>query len=393
MLSAFFSGMETAFISISKLRVKYLVKKRVKNAIILERLKNTPKKLLILILLGNNIVNIGASALATSIAINHFGNIGVGVATGFMTFFILVFGEIAPKSYCTMNAEKIALFMAPFIDLLMKILYPFVLLFHEITELFNKLSGNSKKPLITEDELMSIVNIGEEIGTIKKDEREMIKNIFDFDDVEVSHIMIPRSEIFAIDIKNKIKDIKEEIIKSGFSRIPIYDGDLDNLKGVLFVKDMLAYKDQELIANIIRQPVVIPYNRKLNDVFYDMKRKKMHIAMVVDEYGTLTGIVTIEDLLEEIVGDIYDETDVVKVDFTKTNKGFLVDGLLELEDLFEKAKIRLDGDQHKTISSYLIENIGYLPEKNDTFFLEGYNFLVKNVSHNRIDKIEIIVDI
>lgn len=391
LMSAFFSGMETAFVSISKLRVKYLVKKNFKNALLLEKLKSDPNKLLILILLGNNVVNIGASAVATSLAIDYFGNYGVGIATGLMTFFILVFGEIAPKSYCTANAEKIALKFSPIVNVLSKIFSPLVLFFSKITQFFNKVSHNNKKPLITEDELMNIVNIGEEIGTIRKDEKEMIKNIFNFNDIEVSNVMVPRSEIFAIDINNDIGDVIDQIINMGYSRIPVYDSDLDDLKGVLFVKDIIGKKEDTPIAKIMRDPIIIPSNRKLNDIFYDMNNKKIHIAFVVDEYGTIVGLVTIEDLLEEIVGEIYDETDIVENEIIKTKRGYIVNGLVEISEICEKTNIKIEGEDFKTISSYLLDSIGYLPKQNENFELNGYKFFIKDVNHNRINKVEIIL--
>ncbi|MDD3263323.1 MAG: hemolysin family protein [Candidatus Nanoarchaeia archaeon] len=391
LMSAFFSGMETAFVSISKLRVKYLVKKNFKNALLLEKLKSDPNKLLILILLGNNVVNIGASAVATSLAIDYFGNYGVGIATGLMTFFILVFGEIAPKSYCTVHAEKIALKLSPIVNVLSKIFSPFVFFFSKITQFFNKVSNNNKKPLITEDELMNIVNIGEEIGTIRKDEKEMIKNIFNFNDIEVSNVMVPRSEIFAIDINNDIGDVIDQIINMGYSRIPVYDSDLDDLKGVLFVKDIIGKKEDTPIAKIMRDPIIIPSNRKLNDIFYDMNNKKIHIAFVVDEYGTIVGLVTIEDLLEEIVGEIYDETDIIENEIVKTKRGYIVNGLVEISEICEKTNIKIEGEDFKTISSYLLDSIGYLPKENENFELNGYKFYIKDVNHNRINKVEIIL--
>lgn len=387
LLSGFFSGIEIAFMSISNIRIKYLVKNNIKNSELLERLRKDPQKLLILILLGNNIVNIGSSAIATSISIKIFGDLGVGIATGIMTFLILIFGEITPKAYCTQNAESVALKVSPFILFLSKVFSPLVFLFNYMTFFINKIFGsNVKLPLITEDEVKNIIDLGEEEGSIKASEKEMINNVFRFDDITVGSVMVPRPDIFALKANEKVVDVKKRIFEEGFSRIPVYDGSKDKIVGILFVKDLLRANDSQKIKELVRPAFFVPETKMINKLFQEMNQRKTHLSMVVDEHGTITGLITIEDLVEEIVGEIYDETDEVRHQFKKINdRTFLVEGDTELKRINRKLDVSLHGNVHKTISAFVLDKLGRIPKKGDKITMPKCIITIEEIKGNRIE--------
>ncbi len=391
LLSGFFSGIEIAFMSLSNLRIAYLVNTNVRNAKILQKLKEDPQKLLILILIGNNIVNIGASAIATSIAIKTFGNYGVGIATGIMTFIVLVFGEITPKAYCAHNAEKVALRVSVFISVLSKIFHPLVWVFNGMTKTISKLFGKiDKKPLVTEDEVKNIIDISEGEGSIKASEKEMINNVFRFDDITVGSIMVPRPDIFALEGKEKVSEVINPILEEGFSRVPIYKKEIDSITGILFVKDLLKASPDQEIRFLVRDAMFVPETKKINSLFHEMNTKKMHISIVVDEHGTVTGIVTIEDLIEEILGEIYDETDEIKHQFKKIDSHtFLVDGDTEIKKVNKKLGLSIHGNIHKSISAFILDKIGSIPSKHEKLSLPGCTVFVEEVKNNRIGLIKL----
>ena len=386
LLSGFFSGAEIAFMSLSRIRINYLVNKNVKNSLRLKYLIDNKQMLLILILLFNNIVNIGASALATYVAINIFGSIGVGIATGIMTLIILIFGEITPKAYCTYNAEKFSLSMSPLFKLLLKIFYPLVKLFYFITKGITKSFGvKSSKKLVTEDEVINIIDLCEKEGSIKPFEKEMINNIFKFDDIEVESIMVPRPDIIAFDKSKKVSEIIDDVVKSGFSRIPVYDKKLDNVQGLLFVKDLIKADKNAKIETLIRPVLVIPENKKINLLFKDMSQNKKHMAIVVDEHGTVVGLITIEDLIEEILGEIYDETDEIKPQILDLKDGsYLISGDTQIKRINKKLGLKFEKDIHDTFSSYLLSYIGKIPSKNEKVNLDNCRVIFEEVKNNRI---------
>lgn len=391
LLSGFFSGIEIAFMSLSNLRVSFLVNNNIKNAKLLQKLKKDPQKLLILILIGNNIVNISASAIATNLAIKTFGSMGVGIATGIMTLIILIFGEITPKAYCTYNAEKVALRVSPFINLFSKILYPLVEVFNSITKMITNIFGKtSKKPLITEDEVRNIVNLGEEEGSIKSSEREMINNIFRFDDITVGSIMVPRPNIFALEENLTTKEITSLVIEEGFSRVPLYNQEIDKITGILFIRDLIKASPNQQIKHFSRPVLFVPETKKINSLFNEMNIKKNHIAIVIDEHGTVMGLVTIEDLIEEIVGEIYDETDEIKLQFKKVNNStYFVDGDTEIKKVNKKLNLNIHGNVHKSISAFILDKLGRIPSKGEKINLHGCVVSIEDVIDNKIENVKI----
>ena len=394
LLSGFFSGAEIAFMSLSRIRVNYLVESGKKNSKILKSLKDNQQMLLILILLCNNIVNIGASALATSIAIKQFGNIGIGIATGVMTLAILIFGEITPKAYCTYNAEKVSLFMSPFFKFLSKIFYPLVKLFYHITKGITKLLGvSSKKALVTEAEVISIIDLCENEGSIKRSEKEMINNIFKFDDITVGSIMVPRPDIVAFEQNNKVSDIIDIFVKEGFSRIPVYDGELNNIKGLLFVKDLIKADKNAVIKDILRPVMFVPETKKINSLFKEMSQNRKHLAIVVDEHGTVVGLITIEDLIEEILGEIYDETDEIKPQILDLKDGsYLVNGETQIKRINKKLGLKLLKDEHETLSSFILSYLEKIPKKGEEIKLPGCKLVFEEIKNNRIITVRFFIE-
>jgi Mg2+/Co2+ transporter CorB len=315
-LSAFFSGSETALVSISRLRVRHLVKHRKPGAKELKKLKEDPKRLLITILIGNNLVNVSASALATLIAMDIFKSNAVSYAIGIMTFLILVFGEITPKSFATYHNRKIALLVAKPILFLSVILYPLVIFFDGIALFFMKIFGwgRKKKPVVTEAEIKSIVELGEDVGAIKKAEEVLIKNVFRFDDVEVEDIMTPKEKIFSLDAEKKLREVMPLILRKHYTRIPVYRDYPENIMGVISKNDILrCYANRKTdvpLRKIMKHIFYILDKRTIDVLLKQFLSKNIHLAVVMDENHVLRGIVTLEDVLEELVGEITDEKEI-----------------------------------------------------------------------------------
>lgn len=368
-LSAFFSGAEVALITVSELKAKHLAEQNIKGAKALLYLKEHPKRMLITILIGNNVVNIGGSALATKFALDLFSNAGVGIATGVMTFLILTFGEIAPKTFATKNAKQVSLTIAPIILFLKNLLLPLVWLFIQITKAFQ---GNEEnEPLITEQEVQHIITVGEEEGQIKPDEREMIHRIFKFDDTEVQHIMTPRTEMFALDQEMTVEEALPLVVKQEFSRIPIYEESVDKIKGILFARELLQQlakgNTTAQLKDIAQEPLYIPEHKKIDKVLKELQKKKTHQAIIVNEHGGVEGLVTIEDIIEEIVGEIFDESDdIEKLIVAKGKNDWHVLGKTPIEALNEELGLDIpDDDEYTTISGLIQKELGRIPEQGE----------------------------
>ncbi|MCD6408728.1 MAG: HlyC/CorC family transporter [Candidatus Verstraetearchaeota archaeon] len=313
--SALFSATEIAVFSANRIRIRQLREECVKEAEILCNLLKEPEKVLSTILVGNNLVNVAASALATAMAIELVGNVGLGIATGIMTFLILVFGEVTPKAYAVKNAEKLALKAAKPLYLLTRVLSPVVWAFTMVANVvINKLMKEQpqRRSLITEEEIKAVLRIGEEEGVIEKDERKMMVNVMKFMDLVVRSVMIPREQVVMLSAQDTVEDLLEVFHRYGHSRYPVYDGSPDNVIGMIHVKDLL--KNQETLKNtrlgeLIRPIIIVDENTKLSELLRMMQRKKIHMAAVVDRDGKFVGVAALEDLLEEIVGEISDEYD------------------------------------------------------------------------------------
>jgi putative hemolysin len=326
LLSAFFSGAETALVSMSRLRVRHLLKQKKRGAKYLQKLKDDPKRLLITVLICNNLVNVSASAMATVVALDIFESNSLGLAIGIITFLILVFGEITPKTFATYHNRRFSLFVARPIYWLSIVLYPLVIFFDWIASVLMKLFGweRQKKPLVTEAEIQSIVELGEDIGAIKTTEEALIKNVFRFDDVEVEDIMTPKKKIFSLNADMSLKDALPLILKKPYTRIPIYRKEPENIMGVVHKNDILrsicGEKDNIPLRRIMRRVYYINNKRKIDVLLKEFLSKNSHLAVVVDSESRLQGIVSLEDVLEELVGEITDEKEIELLGLQKLNK-------------------------------------------------------------------------
>ncbi len=385
LLSGFFSSAETALFSISRTKARHLAKQPGKAYKLIQQMKNNPHRLLSTILIGNNIVNVAAASYATTLTMSLFPNYAVGLATGGMTFLILVFGEVFPKSLATRNNVLIAR-MVIFPILWCSILfYPVVFLL----EFIPKISGKIKRtPTVTEEELITFVEVVEEEGEIKEEEKRLIHNIFDFDDTNASEIMTPRADMFVIEADEPL-DLMA-LADSGFTRIPVIQGSIDNVVGILNVKDLLAHqaRSQEPpdLRRLMRTPYFVPEHKKLDSLLGQFKKRKTHMAIVVDEHGGVSGLITLEDALEEIVGEIRDETDkeeplIVK----KKNKEWIVMGKTDIEEVNSVIGMNIpDSADYDTFSGYILEHLGRIPNENEEFTISEYDVIVKTKDGNRI---------
>ena len=383
--SGFFSSAETALFSISKARAIHMAKGKGQINALIMKMKEDPHRLLSTILIGNIIVNVGASALATAITINLVSSNAVGIATGVMTFLILIFGEIFPKSIATRNNVLIAKLVILPIFWLSIIFYPMIVLLNFIPRVTGKIQ---KKQNVTEEELLTIVEVVEKEGEIKEEERELIHNIFEFDDTAASEILTPRADMFVIDANDEL-DIKE-VVKSGFTRIPVIDGDIDHVLGILNIKDLLmhqAMSDEPAdVRQIMREAYFVPENKKLDNLLQQFKKRKQHMAIVVDEHGGVSGLITLEDALEEIVGEIVDETDRFEPLIVKLGKNeWRVLGKTEIDEINEELQLNIpdDGD-YDTFSGYILDVIGRIPHEKEEINLDYFSVVVNAMEGNRI---------
>jgi CBS domain containing-hemolysin-like protein len=397
-LSSFFSASETALMSLSKIRIRHLVEENIKGAKLVEKLTEEPNKLLGSILIGNNVVNIAASAIATTLTVKLIkSDWGVAIATAVMTILILIFGEITPKTLAKQNSESISLKLIGPISLVVSILKPFVLVFNKISLVFVKVLGGNNQmnhPFITEEELKTIVNVSEEEGVLEVEEKEMIYNVFEFGDLQVKDVMVQRVDIIAANLEVTYDEIIQIIKDEQFSRIPIYGETIDDIVGVLNVKDLILAEDVDTNFSVryyIRDPLYTFEFKKITELFNDMKKSRNHMAIVLDEYGGTVGIVTIEDLVEEIVGEIEDEYDDEPdkpVEVIKEDE-YIVDGSMRINDLNELLSIKIESEEFDSIGGYIIGQIGKMPEEGEEVSYFNIRFLVEEVERNRIKKVRI----
>ena len=384
-LSAIFSGSETALVSLTKSKVAEIVSQKKRGAKFLQKLKKDPHRLLITILIGNNLVNIGASAYAAVIFTTIFKSNGVGIATGVMTFFILVFGEITPKSFAHQHAVGFSLFIARPIYLLQILLFPFVWLFEKLVKLMNRIFGTKDGYTVTEGELVEMLKIGAQEGSIEKQEQELIENVLEFNDIEVEEVMTPRVTIEALDSEMTLQEAVDFVKKHSHSRLPVYIKNLDNIIGVISIKELLKHFDEcsprkKLKTLSLSIPLEVPVSKKINKLFREFQRKHIHIAVVIDEYGGTAGLVTIEDLLEEIVGDIVDESDLHEKPIEIIDKNTLiVKGDTLVEDINDFFRIKFGKNDRDTINTLILDHIHRFPRMGE----------VIKFSHGKIKILEI----
>ena len=392
-LSALFSASETAMISLSLARAESLMRDSRRGGAALFKLKREPQRMLVAILIGNNVANIAASALATVFATRHLGSIGPGVAVGVLTLVVLIFAEITPKSIATRHAERISLVVAPLMTGFLWLVSPLVWVFMHIANVFDRKEGTqTHEPHVTESELISMVAYGEEEGTIEQQERQLIERAFTLTDLTVEDVMTPRQKIFMLDGGRMISELLPVLSQARYSRIPLYLNDSDDISRVLHLRDLLpVVTGGELevpVFDLGRPAKFVPERQAVTETIASFRQEQQHMAIVIDEHGTLKGLVTFEDLLEELVGEIYDESDEPPKEITPIDRNrALLDGSVELRVLEEYFGIDLPGKPTDSISRWLLEKLERIPVAEETFDLDGLRVRVKAASGRQIQQV------
>lgn len=392
--SAFFSASETALTSLSKIRLRNMVEDKVKNADKVAKAAENPGKLLSSILIGNNIVNICASSIATAIAISIDPVKGVGIATAVMTIVVLIFGEITPKTIAAQNSEKVSLRFAGIINFIVFILTPLVAVFNVVTEAIVKLFGadpSKKTPLITEAELKTMVDVSHEEGVLETDERQMINNVFEFGESKAKDVMTPRTDIEAVKSDITRQELIDFFKEEKFSRAPVYNEDIDDIIGIIHFKDVV-FSDEEGfdIKDYIREAFFTYESKSTSELFRIMRTKRIPVAIVIDEYGGTSGLVTLEDLVEEIVGEIADEYDEEEEDIEVIKEDeYVIDGTTRIDDVNEMIGTNIETEDFDTIGGYVIGVLGRFPEAGEKVEHDGIKFVIEEIDKNRIEKLRI----
>ena len=395
-LSGFFSGLEVALVGIQRSKVRQMLNEKLPGATSLDKLKSNPSRMMASVNLGNNLVNVAATALATDIALKTFESAGLAIAIGVMTFLILIFGEITPKTYCNANAAKIALRYSRVLLAFSYAFYPIVWMFEKITRGIINLTGSTQEPPgLTEEEIKGVIEQGLHDKAIEKQESELVHGALNFDDIIIRSVMTSRTKMFTLNSKMLLFEALPMINKSGFSRIPIYGKNQDEIIGIVNVRDVLKCleKEEKMISlqQISRKPIFVSQEKKVNDLLKEMQGRKSHMAIVLDEFGGVEGCVTLEDLVEEIVGEIHDETDVTKDSFQREgNSAIITNGDIEIDELNEIFKTSIpQGDDYATLSGLLHEKLRDIPKEGDKVIIDSLRIIIEKVLKNKPEKIRI----
>lgn len=395
-LSAFFSSSETALTTVNKIRIRTLMEAGDKSAMWVMKLGENQGKMLSAILIGNNVVNLSASSMLTVLATEVFGSRAAGAATGILTLLILIFGEITPKTIATLEAEKNALRFGHIIYVLMVVLTPVIAAVNWMSSGVLKIlqvDPNKRGDDMTEDELRTIVEVGHEKGVIESEEKEMINNVFDLGDSVAKDIMVPRIDMTFVNITSGYDELIEVFREERYTRLPIYEETTDNVVGIINIKDMLLIEDREhfSIADHLRQPLYTFESKKLSELMVEMRGTSNNIVIVLDEYGATAGLITLEDILEEIVGDIRDEYDEDEEDelICLSGNEYLVEGAMKLDDLNHKLGLELTSEDYDSVGGWVIDRLEHLPSQGEEVEGDGVRLVVEQVEKNRIDKIHV----
>ena len=412
LLNAFFAAAEIAFISLNDAKIEIQAKEGNKKAKNIKNMLKDPSKFLATIQIGITLAGFLSSAFASDafadrlapilnnlipvLGIDTWQAISIIVITIILSYFTLVFGELVPKRLAMKNAEKISFATIGIIRAISIITSPFVKFLTGSTNFISKLFGvtGKEEEIVTEEEIRMMVDVGEEKGTIDSEAKEMINNVFEFNDKYVSEIMVPRTEVFALDMNLSISEVIEELTEDDrYSRIPVYDETIDEIKGIVYIKDILLSQKSKntKIKNLIKDAYYVPENKLVNELFAELRKNKKQIAIVIDEYGGTAGIVTMEDILEEIVGDIYDEYDEEEYKYQKIDENtYLIDGSISIYELEKILNIEIPDGEYDTVSGYLLEQLGRLPYKNEKPVIETEKatYKIEEFRDNRIIKIK-----
>ena len=392
-LSAFFSSSETALTTVNRIRMRSLAEEGNKRAARVLQVTDDSAKMLSAILIGNNVVNLTASSLATALALRIFGNAGAGIATGILTVLILIFGEISPKTMATLRAEKISLRFCNIIWLLMKALTPVIFIINHLAMLVLRLMGvkaSEGRQAMTESELRTIVDVSHESGVIESEEKEMINNVFDFGDALAKEVMIPRIDMTFAQVDNTYDEILDIFREDRFTRLPVYEETTDDVIGILNIKDLLCDREHFSVRELMREPYFTYEHKHTADLLVEMRNSSINIAIVLDEYGTTAGLLTLEDLIEEIVGEIRDEYDYDEEDPIQkiSDHEYLVEGSMNLADFSDELNLHLESDDYDSIGGYMIGLLDHLPKIRESITTPDGIFLqVRTKNKHRIEKI------
>ena len=397
LLSAFFSSAETSMTTVNKIRIKALADEGNKRAVTLLKIVDQTGKMLSAILIGNNIVNITASSLATTLAISLFGSQAVGIVTGVMTLLVLIFGEITPKTMASAHAEQIALAYSGIIWPMMNIMSPVIFIVNKLSSLVLRLlrvDPDTAAAPMTEQELRTLVDVSHEDGVIESEEKQMIYNVFDFGDSQAKDVMVPRADMVSVSLSDSYETISSVFRSEKFTRLPVYENDKDNIVGIINIKDFLFVDDREHFqaSSIMYEPYFTYEYKKTSELMVEMREKSVSLTIVLDEYGAAVGMVTLEDLLEELVGEIRDEYDEDEKNLIRPlgHLEYLIEGSVKLDDINDALGLHLYSEDYDSIGGYIIGQLDHLPSPGETVHTEdGLTLKVERMSKNRIDKVHL----
>ena len=401
-LIAILSSSEVAFIAANKIKLRHLVEKGNKSARIVQKIREEHDKFFSAVILSGNLFTILATSIGTAIALNFFGEeSGIIVATVVMTVLTVIFGELAPKTFAVNHAERIALVMAKPLDIYIKILSPVIWGFNKLSNLIiRRFNGEEKppSPFLTEEEMKAMISMGEEEGTLEKEEKEMLHNVFEFGDKGVSEAMVPRTEIAAISEDAVVADVLALVSEKGYSRYPVIKETVDNIIGILFVKDIVRKMAKEEVSSkapikdFLREAYYIPESKMVTSLLDEMQKKKFHIAIVIDEHGGTAGLITLEDIMEEIVGGLQDEFETIEAEKEVEvidERTFLVLGSTDIDEMNELIGVEIESEEFNTIGGFTFGLFGHLPKIGDQLRYKDLKFLILEMDGKKIDKIKI----
>jgi len=394
MLSAFFSSAETALTTVNRIRIRSLADDGSKRAKTVLKITDNSGKMLSAILIGNNIVNVAAASITTSLAYS-LGGSAVAIANAVITVAILLFGEITPKTTATIHAEKLALIYAPIISIFMKIMTPVIFIINGLSNavlLLLRIDPNAKNQTMTENELRTIVDVSHEDGVIESDEKEMIYNVFDLGDAKAKDVMVPRVHVTFAGVNTTYEELIEIFREDKFTRLPIFEDSTDNVIGTINMKDLLLFDNTKEfhIRDILREAYFTYEYKNISELLVEMREASFNIAIVLDEYGDTAGLITLEDILEEIVGEIHDEYDENEEDFIKEidEREYMIEGSTNLDDLNDRLDLQLESEDYDSLGGFIIEHLDRLPEEGDSITTEdGLRLVVESLDKNRIESV------
>jgi len=396
LLSAFFSGSETALTALDRFRLKFLVEKKRPGAVRLDKLLDHPDRLLSAILIGNNFVNIAASVFATALFIRIYGEQGELMTILIMTPVLLIFSEVFPKTYAAQNPERVSFLVMRPILLIMWFMAPLIWLVAGMSRLLTRLFKSEKdRPLLSEDEIKSIISVGEQDGVVAEEQRRMLHGVFELSQSRVRDLMVPRTEVAGIEASTSFSEVLALVQSARHSRFPVYKETIDNIIGIIHSKDILNYvnrPEEFQIERESRPPYFVPESKPVNLLLQSFRVRKIHLAMVVDEYGGVEGIVTLEDVIEEVFGNIEDEYDIEEALIRELAPGrFLIDGSLTIRDVNSRFDLNLSEEHVTTLAGFVLQALGFIPNEGDQCMVDGIGLIVKKMDGQRVEEVELIL--